>query len=395
MPLQVVTQKTRGFICITAHPAGCAKSVDEQIEVVGRTRSQGPKRALVIGSSAGYGLASRIALGWGFGAKTIGVFFEKPPMGRRTATAGYYNTAALHARAKADGLYAESFNGDAYSDDLKGQVAEKIQADLEQVDLVIYSLASPRRVNPRTGEVFNSALKSIGQGYTSKTVDWGSGEVKEASIGPADHEDIRQTVEVMGGEDWRWWIELLLEQNLLAQGARTLAYSYVGPELTWPIYRDGTIGAAKKHVQKTADQLDQILRERLGGGAWVSVNKAVVTQASSAIPVIPLYLSLLFKVMKRGDVHEGCIQQMARLCCDHLAEGAVPQTDADRLIRLDDRELAPEVQAEVARLWPLANTQNLNEISGFSAVKREFNRLFGFDLDGIDYSEPVETDIAL
>ena len=210
MPIQVVKQKTRGFICITAHPAGCAKSVAEQIEVVEKTKSEGPKRALVIGSSTGYGLASRIALGWGFGAKTIGVFFEKPPMGRRTATAGYYNTAALHARAQADGLYAASFNGDAFSDELKAQVAEKIRSDLDQVDLVIYSLASPRRENPRTGEVFNSALKPIGQGYTSKTVDWGSSEVQEASIEPANDDDIRQTIEVMGGEDWRWWIELLL-----------------------------------------------------------------------------------------------------------------------------------------------------------------------------------------
>lgn len=398
MPEQVVQQRSRGFICINSHPAGCAEAVARQIEVVRSARPdgvEGPKRALIVGSSTGYGLASRIALGWGFGAKTLGVFFEKPPQGKRTATAGWYNTAAVQAAARKEGLWAEGINGDAFSDEIKRETAETIARELGQIDLLIYSLASPRRTNPRSGETVQSALKPIGQSYSGKTIDLGNGQVTEAGAEPASEEEIRQTVEVMGGEDWGWWTELLLNEGLLADGARTLAYSYVGPEVTWPIYRDGTIGRAKQHLADTADRLDSLLRERVGGGAWVSVNKAVVTQASSAIPVVPLYISLLFRVMKEKGVHEGTIEQMARLCFEHLRSGSEPKTDDARLVRLDDRELAEDVQQAVSELWPQVNTENLGELSDYAGFRSDFNELFGFGLDGVDYDSPVETDVAL
>lgn len=398
MPQQVVKQKVRGFICINAHPGGCAQAVDDQIAHVVKARPEGvsgPRSALVIGASTGYGLASRIALAHGFGAKTLGLFFEKPPSSKRTATAGWYNTAAFERRAQEAGLYASSLNGDAFSDDLKQAAAERIRRDMGKVDTVIYSLASPRRTNPRSGEVCNSALKPIGQSYSGKTIDLGSGKVTTASVEPATKDEIRQTVAVMGGEDWRWWIDLLLEQDLLAEGARTLAYSYIGPELTWPIYRDGTIGRAKQDLARTANELDRLLEEKLGGTAWVSVNKAVVTQASAAIPVVPLYISLLFEVMKRKGVHEGCSEQMARLCFEHLAEGRTPAVDSDRLIRLDDLEMRDDIQAEVARLWPRVTTENLDELSDFKGLKRDFNQLFGFEVPGVDYQAPVETEVPI
>ena len=398
MPEQVVQQKARGFICINAHPAGCARIVENQIGHILVTRpaaAAGPKSALVIGASTGYGLASRIALAFGFGAKTLGLFFEKPPSGKRTATAGWYNSAAFERRAREAGLYASSLNGDAYSDELKQAAAARIRRDMGKVDAVIYSLASPRRTNPRTGETLSSALKPIGQPYSGQTVDLGSGEVTTASVEPASEEEIRQTVEVMGGEDWRWWIELLLEGDLLAPGARTVAYSYVGPRLTWPIYRNGTIGRAKLDLERTAGDLDRLLAGRLGGGAWVSVNKAVVTQASAAIPVVPLYISLLFRVMKEKGLHEGCIEQMRRLCFDHLADGQAPTVDTGRLIRLDDLEMRADVQGEVERLWPQVTSANLNELSDFAGLKRDFNQLFGFDAPGIDYEAAVETEISI
>ncbi len=398
MPEQVVQQKTRGFICINAHPGGCAKAVESQIDHILASRPggvSGPASALVIGASTGYGLASRVALAFGFKAKTLGLFFEKPPSAKRTATAGWYNSAAFERRAREAGLYAASLNGDAYSDELKHAAADRIRRDMGKVDIVIYSLASPRRVNPRTGETLASALKPIGQSYSGKTIDLGSGEVTTATVEPATEDEIRQTVAVMGGEDWRWWIDLLLEQELLAPGARTLAYSYIGPQLTWPIYRNGTIGRAKQDLERTAGDLDRRLAEQIGGGAWVSVNKAVVTQASSAIPVVPLYISLLFRVMKERGTHEGCIEQMRRLCFEHLAEGQAPAVDADRLIRLDDLEMDPDVQAEVERLWPLVSTGNLDEISDFAGLKRDFNQLFGFDVPGVDYAAPVETVIPI
>lgn len=383
---------------MNAHPAGCARNVENQIRAVAENRPQGlagPKTALVIGASTGYGLSTRIALGWGFGAKTLGVFFEKPPSGKRTATAGYYNTAALHRLAREQGLWAEGINGDAFSDEVKARAAEILRREMGKVDLVVYSLASPRRVNPRSGETHLSALKPIGASYTGKTIDLARGRVTEVTIEPAAEEEIAATVAVMGGEDWRWWIEMLLEEGLLAEGARTLAYSYIGPELTWPIYRDGTIGAAKKDLAETARALDRTLSERLGGGAWVSVNKAVVTQASAAIPVVPLYISLLLRVMKRKGVHEGVIEQMRRLAFEHLAEGKSPRVDSAGLIRLDDLEMREDVQREVRDLWPRVSTENLNTLGDFTGFRRDFNNLFGFEVEGTDYDAEVETDIEL
>ena len=398
MPEQIVKQRSRGFICVTAHPEGCARNVEQQIDAVKRNRPEsvrGPRNVLVIGSSTGYGLATRIAAAWGFGAKTVGVFYERPPDGRKTAAAGYYNTAAFQRLAREQGLYATGINGDAFSDDVKSQVVDLVRADIGKLDLVVYSLAASRRVHPRTGEAFQTVLKTIGGPYRGKTVDFTSGAVTEVTIEAADEEEIAATIAVMGGEDWRSWIDTLREQDLLAEGARTLAYSYVGPKLTWPIYRQGTIGAAKKDLEQTAADLNAKLVSQVGGGAWVSVNKAVVTQASVAIPVVPLYISLLFRVMKQRGVHEGCIEQMQRLCFSHLADGKEPSLDREGLIRLDDLELRDDIQIAVEGLWNEVSTDNLEELSDIAGFRREFNNLFGFDVDGVDYGQPTETDVAL
>jgi enoyl-[acyl-carrier protein] reductase/trans-2-enoyl-CoA reductase (NAD+) len=398
MPEQIVKQRSRGFICINAHPEGCAAMVERQIEAMSEglpSGLSGPRNVLVVGASTGYGLATRIAATWGFRAKTLGVFFERPPEGNRTATAGYYNSAAFHRRARRDGVYAASVNGDAFSDEVKRQTAALIRKDLGKLDLVVYSLASPRRTNPRDGRTYQSALKPIGQSYTGKTVDLSTRIVADVTVQPASQAEVDETIAVMGGEDWQWWIELLLDENLLAGGARTLAYTYVGPKVTWPIYRDGTIGLAKKHLADTARHLDGLLQSRLGGRAWVSVNKAVVTQASAAIPMIPLYVSLLFRVMKQKGLHEGCIEQMRRLVFDHLAAGKTPATDESGMIRLDDLELRDDVQAEVMELWGRATTENLDEISDLAGFRLDFNNLFGFEVEGVDYEQPVETELAL
>ncbi len=399
MPEQVVRQRSKGFICVNAHPQGCARNVERQVAYVRERLRCGPqaglRNALVIGSSTGYGLASRIAAGWGMGCRTLGVFLERPPVGRRTATSGYYNSAALHRAAARDGLWARSVNGDAYSDDTKDKVARIAAESMGAIGLVVYSLAAPKRIHPRTGITHASALKSIGSTYTGKTIDLARGEVTTATVGPATQEEIDHTVAVMGGEDWRWWIERLLEEGLLAQGARTLAYTYYGPSLTWPVYRDGTIGAAKRDLKETADALNRTLRERVGGAAWLSVNKAVVTQASAAIPVVPLYMSLLFRVMKQKGIHEGCIEQIARLAQDHLGRDGGPLVDSDRLIRLDDLEMQSDVQEAVAELWPQVNSETLADLSDFDGFKRDFNRLFGFGVEGVDYDQAVETEVFL
>ena len=398
MSEQLVKQRSRGFICINAHPDGCAAMVERQIQSMSTGRStglSGPQNVLVIGASTGYGLATRVAMAWGFGAKTLGVFFERPPDAKKTASAGYYNSAAFHRFARQQGLYAASINGDAFSDDIKRETAALISKDLGKVDLVIYSLASPRRTNPRDGRTYQSVLKPIGQSYTGKTVDLSTRVVADVTVEPATPEDVEQTVAVMGGEDWQWWIELLLEENLLAEGARTLAYSYIGPQVTWPVYRDGTIGEAKKHLAATASRLDQALSSELGGSALISVNKAVVTQASAAIPMIPLYVSLLFRVMKQKGLHEGCIEQMRRLALEHLAEGKTPATDEQRLIRLDDLELRDDVQSAVMDLWSQATSENLEEISDLAGFRLDFNNLFGFEVEGVDYERPTETEQSL
>ena len=399
MPSQVVKQRSRGFICVNAHPAGCARNVESQIAYASgnalRGSEAGIRNVLVIGASTGYGLASRIAAGWGMGCRTLGVFLERPPAGRRTATAGYYNSVALHSAAERDGVWVRSVNGDAYSDEVKERVVRSVAESMGKLDLVVYSLASPKRTNPRTGLTHSSSLKAIGSSYEGKTIDLARSSVAVTTVGPASQREIDDTVAVMGGEDWRWWIETLLEEGLLAGGARTVAYSYHGPALTWPIYRDGTIGAAKHDLQQTADLLDARLRETAGGAAWISVNKAVVTQASAAIPVVPLYVSLLFRVMKDKGVHEGCIEQMIRLVTGHLARASGPLLDSDRLIRLDDLEMRSDVQEAVSSLWPQVSTESLHSLTDFAGFKSDFNSLFGFGVEGVDYSEAVETEVFL
>jgi enoyl-[acyl-carrier protein] reductase/trans-2-enoyl-CoA reductase (NAD+) len=396
MPLQIIKRRSRGFICVNAHPEGCRRNVERWVAgVKGKVAAtaNAPRNVLVVGASTGYGLASRIAAAWGYGAKTLGVFFERPPEGDKTATAGHYNTAAFHALAKRDGLFAASINGDAFSDEIKRAAAEAIRREMAPVDLVIYSLASPKRTDPRSGKTYSSVLKPVGQPYTNRTIELDSEKVVGVTLQPASEAEIADTVAVMGGEDWRRWMELLLEEKLLAPGARTVAYSYIGPELTWPIYRDGTIGQAKKDLERAAKDLDASLAKQLGGNAWVSVNKAVVTQASSAIPVVPLYLSLLPMVMKKKNLDEGPLEQMRRLFTDFLCTGKAPQVDEARRIRLDDREMRPDVQAEVAALWPQVTTENLREITDFAGFQRDFRGLFGFEVDGVDYEQPVETDL--
>jgi enoyl-[acyl-carrier protein] reductase/trans-2-enoyl-CoA reductase (NAD+) len=396
MTLQIIKRRSRGFICVNAHPEGCRRNVEHWVDGVKGKIAAGqnaPKNVLIIGASTGYGLASRIAAAWGYGAKTLGVFFERPPDGDKIATAGHYNTVALHSMAKRDGLFAASINGDAFSDEIKRAAVETIRKEMAPVDLVIYSLASPKRTDPRSGKVYSSVLKPVGQPYTNRTIELDSEKVVSVTLQPANNDEIADTVAVMGGDDWRRWMDLLLEEKLLAPGARTLAYSYIGPEITWPIYRDGTIGQAKKDLERAAKELDAALANHLGGNAWVSVNKAVVTQASAAIPVVPLYLSLLPLVMKKKNVDEGPLEQMRRLFTDFLCTGHAPKLDEARRLRLDDREMRSDVQAEVAALWPQVTTENLREVSAFAGFQREFRGLFGFEVEGVDYEQPTETDL--
>jgi len=389
----IVAPKIRGFICTTAHPEGCAKHVAEQIAVV-KSRGpieNGPKKVLVIGSSTGYGLSSRIAAAFGSDAATIGVFFEKPGEADRCGTAGWYNSAAFENEAKAAGLYARSFNGDAFSDAIKAEVIEAIKADLGQVDCVIYSLASPRRTHPKTGETFKSVLKPVGESYTNKNVNTNTGVVNSITIEPAEGDDIEQTVAVMGGEDWEMWIDDLLAAGVLAEGVQTVSYSYIGPEVTWPIYKNGTIGKAKEDLEKVQRALDAKLAP-LNGKAWVSVNKALVTQASSAIPVVPLYISLLYKVMKAEGTHEDTIEQMDRLFRDRLYSGN-PQPDEAGRIRVDDWEMTPAVQELVGKRWTEVCTENLVDLGDLEGYQQSFLRLFGFGLEGVDYA--ADTDVSV
>jgi enoyl-[acyl-carrier protein] reductase / trans-2-enoyl-CoA reductase (NAD+) len=389
----IVSPKIRGFICTTAHPEGCAAHVAQQISVVKSSGliANGPKKVLVIGSSTGYGLSSRIAAAFGSNAATIGAFFERPSEGDRTATAGWYNTAAFEKEAHAAGLYARSFNGDAFSDAVKEEVIAAIKADLGQVDCVVYSLASPRRTHPKTGEVLKSVLKPIGQTYTNKNLNTTTGVVNEISIEPAQGDDVAQTVAVMGGEDWEMWIDALLAAGVLADGVQTVSYSYIGPEVTWPIYKNGTIGIAKEDLERVQQALDSKL-SAVNGKAWVSVNKALVTQASSAIPVVPLYISLLYKIMKAEGTHEDCIEQMDRLFRDRLYSGN-PQPDEAGRIRVDDWEMTPAVQRLIDERWKIVCTENLAEFGDFAGYQSSFLRLFGFGLDGVDYS--ADTDVAV
>ncbi len=392
----IVEPKVRGFICTTAHPIGCYQSVKSQIDYV-KSRSwiqNGPKNVLIIGASTGYGLASRIVATYASGAKTIGVSFEKPASDKRTATAGWYNTAAFERMALQDGYYAKSINGDAFSDEIKKKTIELIRADLRSVDLIIYSLASPRRTHPKTGEVFNSTLKPIGTTYKNKTVDPLTGTVTEISIEPADQKEIDDTIAVMGGEDWVMWLDLLQKENLLSDKAITFAYSYIGPELTHAIYKNGTIGKAKDDLLKTAKQLNEKLKH-IQGHAFVSVNKALVTQASSAIPVVPLYMSILFKIMKEKGTHEGCIEQIYRLMNELVYDDQAIPIDKEQRIRIDDLEMQPDVQQLISTIWSTISTDNIHDLSDLAGYKKDFYKLFGFEIDGVNYKEDVDIQVHI
>ncbi|THF79865.1 enoyl-ACP reductase FabV [Cohnella fermenti] len=391
----IIQPKTRGFICTTAHPEGCARQVERQVDYV---RSQpsisGPKNVLVVGASTGYGLASRIVSSFGAGANTIGVYFDKAAEGSRTASAGWYNSAAFERLAENAGVKSFSIVGDAFSEAIKQQTIELIRSELGQVDLVVYSVASPRRTHPVTGETFSSVIKPIGPSYSNKTVNFHTAEVSIATIEPATEDEVRQTVAVMGGEDWQMWIDALSEAGVLSEGATTVAYSYIGPEITHAVYREGTIGRAKDDLEATAIRL----REQLGatgGRAFVSVNKALVTQSSSAIPVVPLYISALYKVMKEKGSHEGCIEQMYRLFSTRLyGEGDTP-VDSRGRIRVDDLEMQEDVQAEVAAIWEQLSTDNINELTDIAGYRREFFQLFGFETDDIDYEADTDPNVDI
>lgn len=392
----IIQPKVRGFVCITAHPEGCAAHIDEQIAHVraGGPIKDGPKKVLILGASTGYGLATRIATAFGSGAATLGVFFERPSSNGKPASAGWYNTAAFEKKAHAEGLYAKSLNGDAFSPEMKQSVVDFIRRDLGQVDLVVYSLASPRRIDPATGEVHKSVLKPIGGSYKSKNLDTDKKLVLPVEIGPAEDAEIASTVKVMGGEDWLLWMEALENASLLSDGCSSMAYDYIGPELTWPVYTNGTIGAAKKHLRETAARIDAMLKVHRGR-AFVSVNKAVVTQASSAIPVVPLYISLLFKVMKEKGLHEDCIQQIDRLLRTQMYnDGALNFDDLGR-VRIDDWEMRQDVQAAVAAIWPEVESGNIDELTDFTGYQKNFLKLFGFGLPGVDYERETEPEVDI
>ncbi len=396
MAVQVVKPRIRGFICTNAHPAGCHANVLNQIEVVKRGFADSKRdglNALVIGASTGYGLASRIALTWGYGAKTLGLLYERPADGRRTATAGYYNTVAFHRQANQDGFFAESLNGDAFSDAMKREAISSIRKHLGQIDMLVYSIAAPRRIHPRTGELHQSVLKPIGAPYTGKTINLNREVVVPVTIEPASETEIADTVAVMGGEDLGMWIAALTEEGLLATGVTVVAYTYLGSPLTWPIYRDGTIGKAKDDLKVRVDALDAQLAKELDGHAYISVNKAVVTQASAAIPVVPLYISILYDIMNAQGINEAPVEQMQRLFSDYLGPSIQPQLDSERYIRLDERELREDVTAAVTDRWEQIDTDNFYELSDYAGFRRRFRNLFGFEVDGVDYEAAVETEL--
>jgi len=391
----IIEPRMRGFICLTAHPKGCEANVLNQIHYTQpKGQIKGPKNVLVIGASTGFGLASRIVSAFGAGASTIGVFFEKAPSEGKTASPGWYNSVAFQKEAKKAGLYAKSINGDAFSDDIKTKTIDLIKKDLGKVDLVIYSLASPVRTNPKTGVTHRSVLKPIGQNYTNKTVDFHTGVVSSISINPSTEEDIENTVAVMGGEDWQMWMDALLNAGALSDNATTIAYSYIGPALTEPVYRKGTIGRAKDHLEETAFKITETLK-KLNGKAYVSVNKALVTQASSAIPVIPLYISLLYKTMKEKGIHEGCIEQIDRLFRERLYTGQEIPTDDKGRIRIDDWEMRADVQDKVAELWEQATTDTLPVLGDLQGYKSDFLNLFGFNFSNVNYLEDVNENIQI
>ena len=396
MAIQIIKPRIRGFICTNAHPAGCHANVLNQIDEIkqGIPYKATDMNALVIGASTGYGLASRIALTWAYGAKTLGLLYERPADSRRTATAGYYNTAAFHRQATADGFFADSLNGDAFSDEMKAEAIDRLKANFGKIDMLVYSIAAPRRIHPKTGASHQSQLKPIGEPYTGKTIDLNRETIVPVTIDPATEQEITDTVAVMGGEDLEMWIDALAEAELLAPEVTVVAYTYIGSTLTWPIYWDGTIGRAKDDLKTRVDALDERLANQLGGNAYISVNKAVVTQASAAIPVVPLYISILYDIMNARGINEAPIGQMRRLFSEHLGPGRQPHLDNERYIRLDDRELQPEVTNAVTERWGQIDTDNFHELSDYAGFRRRFRNLFGFEVEGVDYDEAVETELV-
>jgi enoyl-[acyl-carrier protein] reductase/trans-2-enoyl-CoA reductase (NAD+) len=390
----IIKPRVRGFMCITTHPTGCEVNVKNQIDYI---KSQGaidsPKRVLVIGSSTGYGLAARITAAFGSGASTLGIFFEKPGTDRKPGTAGWYNSAAFHKQAEAEGLYAKSINGDAFSTEIKEKAIATIKEDLGQVDLVIYSLAAPRRQHPITGEVFNSTLKPVGKNISMRGINTDKEEIQEFSMEAASQQEIDDTVAVMGGEDWQMWMDALAEAGVLADGAKTTAFTYIGEKITWDLYWDGTIGQAKKDLDARVIGIREKLAAH-GGDARVAVLKGVVTQASSAIPIMPLYLAMLFKEMKQRGTHEGCIEQLYRLFTQCLYSDS-PRTDEEGRLRVDELEMDPKVQAAVAEAWSEISTENLISSTDFRGYKQDFLNLFGFDVDGVDYQADVDPQVEI
>ena len=394
-----VYPKVRGFICTTAHPIGCGQNVQEQIDYVKSKGpiAGGPKRVLVLGSSNGYGLASRIVAAFGCGAATIGVFFERESDGKRTATAGWYNSTAFDAAARKQGLFSKSINGDAFTDQMRMDICALIKKELGQVDCVIYSLAAPRRTDPKTGEVYKSVLKPKGEPYTNKSIDFEKNQIISVTLDTASAQEVANTMKVMGGEDWELWIDALQKENLLAPKAVAVAYSYIGPDVTTPVYRNGTIGAAKDHLEATAHRLDERMK-KFGGRAFVSVNKALVTQSSSAIPFIPLYFVLLMKIMKEKGIHENCIQQVCRLFHDRLYNNRplsqIP-TDEEGRIRIDEHEMRADVQAEVKKMWALVSNETLFQVADVKGYNDDFMHLFGFNVKGVNYVSDVTIEVPL
>lgn len=392
----IIKPKVRGFVCVTAHPEGCAAHVGQWIAHVKAKGPipNGPKRVLVIGASTGYGLASRITAAFGAGAATVGVFYERPSEEGRPATPGWYNTIAFTRAAREAGLFAANLNGDAFSDELKRQAIEVLKRDAGPIDLVVYSLASPRRVHPRTGSTHKSVLKPVGQTFSNKTVDTDKGIVSDITIEPATSQEIADTVTVMGGEDWEMWIDALDQAGLLAPGAQSVAYSYIGPEVTWAIYKNGTIGLAKNDLERAAKAIDTRLKPR-GGRAFISVNKALVTQASSAIPVVPLYISILYRIMKEAGTHEGCIEQMQRLFATQIYAPGGPKFDEGGRVRVDDWEMRPEIQDAVKRIWPGVTTASLEKDTDIAGYRSDFLKLFGFGLPGVNYEAETEPHVPM
>ena len=392
----IITPKVRGFVCTTAHPIGCKKNVEEQINYVRESGLiEGPKNVLIIGASTGYGLASRIVSAQGCGANTLGVFYEKEAKGKRTASPGWYNSVFFEKNALEQGLYAKSINGDAFSNEIKEEVIKTIKKDLGKVDLVIYSLAAPRRIDPKTGDKYMSVLKPIGAPYTNKSIDIHNKTISMATIEPANTQEIENTIKVMGGEDWKLWIEALLENDVLSEQAKTISYSYIGPEVTRPIYREGTIGRAKQHLESTATQINEMLTS-INGQATVVIAKALVTQASAAIPIVPLYMAALYKTMKKKGTHEGCIEQIYRLFATKLYTSESKHIyDEKNRIRIDEFEMDEKTQKDTFELFENVNSDNMQEMIDIEAYQEDFYKLFGFARNDVDYDQDVDTEFEM